>query len=99
MDKLPLICYLYDEQTGIYINRTAEAKEDLKVRGVFNIPVNATLDVPPSVADPHTQVAVFRNDKWVVERKGSVPLTDTPVATKQATKRVQTNEEEINQRR
>jgi len=71
--RLPMICYLYDEETGVYLNRSAEAKADPKQRGVFDIPINATLEPPPSVPDPDRQVAVYRDDEWHVERKASAP--------------------------
>ena len=97
--RLPIVCYLYDEETGVYLNRSVEAIPDPKVRGLYNIPINATLEAPPSTPDPHRQVAVFRDNEWHIERKGSVPMTSEPVATKQASKQVQANEDEINQRR
>jgi len=75
--RLPMICYLYDEETGVYLNRSAEAKEDPKQRGVFDIPINATLEPPPSVPDPDRQVAVYYDDEWHVERKASAPELGT----------------------
>jgi len=87
--KLPMICYLYDEETGVYLNRSAEAREDPKQRGVFDIPINATLEVPPSVADPHRQVAVYYDDEWHVELKASAPIDpDAPAPKKGLTKKV-----------
>jgi len=88
MSKLPMIAYLYDEETGVYLNQTAEAKEDAKAKGTFIIPTYATLDVPPSVPDPRRHVAVYRNDEWHVERKASVALTDGQGSPKETTKRV-----------
>lgn len=76
MGKLPMICYLYDEETGVYLNQSAEAREDPKQRGVFDVPVNATLEPPPSVPDPRRQVAVYRDGEWHIERKASAPMTD-----------------------
>lgn len=79
--KLPLVAYLFDEETGAYLNATVEAIADPTERGKFTIPVNATLEPPPSVPDPRRQVAVYRNDEWHVERKGSSPDAGTPEAT------------------
>jgi hypothetical protein len=72
-----MIAYLYDEETGIYLNRAVEAKADPKQRGVFDVPINATLEPPPSVPDPERQVAVYRDDEWHIERKASAPELDT----------------------
>lgn len=88
MSKLPMVCYLYDEETGVYLNQSAEAKEDPKQRGHFNIPVNATLQPPPSVPDPRRHVAVFRNDEWTVERKASRAMSDDEEPAPTKTKRV-----------
>ena len=88
MKKLPMICYLYDEETGVYLNQSAEAVEDLKQKGHFNIPVNATLEPPPSVPDPRRHVAVYRDDEWHVELKGSRSMTEDEPAPKGKTKKV-----------
>jgi len=84
--KLPMIAYLYDEETGVYLNRSVEAKEDLKQRGVFDIPINATLDAPPSVPDPERQIAVYDGDEWHIMRKGGIP--DEGTGKKVLTKKV-----------
>jgi len=84
MNKLPMICYLYDEETGVYLNRSTEAKPDPNKRGVFDIPINATLDPPPSVPDPERQIAVYKDDEWHIMRKAGAPDkgTEKSVPTK-----------------
>ena len=92
--KLPVVAYFYDEETGVYLNRGTEAKEDPKKRGTFDIPVNATLEPPPSVPDPERQIAVFKDDEWHIMRKAGVPLTDGPkIKTKKAVSKVKDIEE------
>jgi hypothetical protein len=90
--KMPMIAYLYDEETGVYLNRAVEAKADPKQRGVFDIPVNATLEPPPSVADPERQIAVFQDDEWHIMRKAGVPDTgERNIKTKKAKAREETD--------
>jgi len=88
MNKLPMIAYLYDEETGVYLNQTVEAKEDPKQKGVFNIAINATLEPPPSVPDPRRDVAVYYDDEWHIERKASRPIDPDEPTKKTLTKKV-----------
>jgi hypothetical protein len=90
--KLPMIAYLYDEETGVYLNRSVEATPDPKQRGMFNVPVNATLDPPPSVPNPDRQIAVFYDDQWHVERRAGAPDGGTDSNTK--TKKVKPREDQ-----
>ena len=71
----PKLVYHYHQVTGEYLNTSSEADRDPMTPGAFLVPAHATIQVPPSVSNPKTDRAVFRDGKWLIELK---PLPPKP---------------------